>query len=250
MKGPINNGYPNELWSTYRVSEIIRKEFGVTYHQDYVGTLLHQLGFSYQKPKRRALERNESSVKTWKTETWPDIKKAENEGFKILFLDESGISQNPYTVKTWSLIGKTPIIRHKMSWKKLSVIGAISQKDFHFQIVEGSVKSRDLIYFLKILLKKNRKKILIVWDNLSAHKSKMMKEFLKANEKRLRVEFLPPYAPELNPQEYIWCRWKKNYMANFCPENLNSLIQRTKSTLGILKSNTISFDSYWRQAGV
>ncbi|MFQ3936830.1 transposase, partial [Leptospira borgpetersenii] len=126
----------------------------------------------------------------------------------------------------------------------------ISQKDFHFQIVEGSVKSRDLIYFLKILLKKNRKKILIVWDNLSAHKSKMMKEFLKANEKRLRVEFLPPYALELNPQEYIWCRWKKNYMANFCPENLNSLIQRTKSTLGILKSNTISFDSYWRQAGV
>ncbi|WP_235592979.1 transposase, partial [Leptospira borgpetersenii] len=142
------------------------------------------------------------------------------------------------------------IIRHKMSWKKLSVIGAISQKDFHFQIVEGSVKSQDLIYFLKILLKKNRKKILIVWDNLSAHKSKMMKEFLKANEKRLRVKFLPPYAPELNPQEYIWCRWKKNYMADFCPENLNSLIQRTKSTLGILKSNTISFDSYWRQAGV
>ncbi|MDQ7245963.1 transposase, partial [Leptospira borgpetersenii] len=108
----------------------------------------------------------------------------------------------------------------------------------------------DLIYFLKILLKKNLKKILIVWDNLSAHKSKMMKEFLKANEKRLRVEFLPPHAPELNPQEYIWCRWKKNYMADFYPENLNSLIQRTKSTLGILKSNTISFDSYWRQAGI
>ncbi|EMM71818.1 DDE family endonuclease domain protein [Leptospira weilii str. 2006001855] len=54
-----------------------------------------------------------------------------------------------------------------------------------------------------------------------------MNEFLKENEKRLRVEFLPPYAPELNPQEYIWCRWKKNYMANFCPENLSQLIQRT-----------------------
>uniref|UniRef100_UPI000A855127 winged helix-turn-helix domain-containing protein n=1 Tax=Leptospira weilii TaxID=28184 RepID=UPI000A855127 len=52
LKGPISNGYPHELWSTYRVSEIIRKKFGVTYHQDYVGTLLHQLGFSYQKPKR------------------------------------------------------------------------------------------------------------------------------------------------------------------------------------------------------
>ncbi|EMF83150.1 DDE family endonuclease [Leptospira weilii serovar Topaz str. LT2116] len=151
---------------------------------------------------------------------------------------------------TWSLIGKTPILRHKMSWKKLSVIGAISKKDFHFQIIRGSVKSRDLIYFLKILLKENRKKILIVWDNLFAHKSKAMNEFLKENEKRLRVEYLPPYAPELNPQEYIWCRWKRNYMANFCPQNLSQLIKRTKSSLGILKSNTISFDSYWRQAGI
>ncbi|EMN87895.1 DDE family endonuclease domain protein [Leptospira weilii str. UI 13098] len=77
-----------------------------------------------------------------------------------------------------------------------------------------------------------------------------MNEFLKENEKKLRLEFFPPYAPELNPQEYIWCRWKKSYMANFCPENLSQLIQRTKSTLRILKSNTISFDSYWRQAGI
>ncbi|EMF82863.1 DDE family endonuclease domain protein [Leptospira weilii serovar Topaz str. LT2116] len=112
-----------------------------------------------------------------------------------------------------------------------------------------SSKSQDLIYFLKMLLKESLKKILIVWDNLSAYKSKAMNEFLKENEKRLRVEFLPLYAPELNPQEYIWCHWKRNYIANFCPENLSQLIQRTKSTLGILKSDTVSFDSYWRQAG-
>ncbi|EMM76059.1 DDE family endonuclease [Leptospira santarosai str. 2000030832] len=137
-----------------------------------------------------------------------------------------------------------------MSWKKLSVIGAISQKDFHFQIVTGSVKSQNLIHFLKMLLKENRKKILIVWDNLSVHKSKVVKEFLKENEKRLQVEFLPPYAPELNPQEYIWGRWKRNYMANFCPENLSSLIRRTKSTLRKLKSSTSSFETYWKQAGI
>ncbi|EMN88894.1 homeodomain-like domain protein [Leptospira weilii str. UI 13098] len=76
LKGPISNGYPNELWSTYRVSEIIRKKFGVTYHQDYVGSLLHQLGFSYQKPKRIALERDGNAIETWKTKTWPGIKKS------------------------------------------------------------------------------------------------------------------------------------------------------------------------------
>ncbi|AVQ13978.1 DDE family endonuclease [Leptospira santarosai] len=91
------------------------------------------------------------------------------------------------------------------------------------------------------LLKENHKKILIVWDNLFVRKSKVVKEFLKENEKRLRVEFLPPYAPELNPWEYIWCRWKRNYMANFCLENLSSLIKRTKST-------TSSFKTYWKRS--
>ncbi|MDI7215904.1 winged helix-turn-helix domain-containing protein [Leptospira santarosai] len=69
LKGATNYGYTNELWSTSRISEIIKKEFGVKFHRDYVGVLLHELGFSYQKPKRRTLERDESSIKTWKTET-------------------------------------------------------------------------------------------------------------------------------------------------------------------------------------
>ncbi len=86
-KGPTSYGYPNELWTTVRITDVIRKEFKVKYHQDSVGVLLHQLGFSYQKPKKRALERNESAIRTWKTVTWPDLKKspdksAENHVFR------------------------------------------------------------------------------------------------------------------------------------------------------------------------
>ncbi len=65
-------------------------------------------------------------------------------------------------LKLGELVGKTPIIRHKMSWKKLSVIGAISKKDFQFQIVSGAVKSCNLIHFLKMLLKENQGKILLI----------------------------------------------------------------------------------------
>ncbi|TQE48197.1 IS630 family transposase, partial [Leptospira borgpetersenii] len=101
LKGATSYGYPNELWTTFRIAEIIRKEFKVKFHQDYVGILLHQLGFSYQKPKRIALERDEKAIQSWKTERWPDIKKAQKEGFEVIFLDESGISQNPYPAKTW-----------------------------------------------------------------------------------------------------------------------------------------------------
>lgn len=80
LKGATSYGYPNELWITFRITEIIRKEFKVKFHQDYVGILLHQLGFSYQKPKRIALERDEKAIQSWKRERWPDIKKSAERG--------------------------------------------------------------------------------------------------------------------------------------------------------------------------
>lgn len=80
LKCPTSYGYPNELWSTFRIMEVIQKEFHVKYHQDYVGVLLHLLCFSYQKPKRKALERDEKAIKTWKTKTWPNIKKSPEKG--------------------------------------------------------------------------------------------------------------------------------------------------------------------------
>lgn len=93
-----------------------------------------------------------------------------------------------------------------------------------FLFLEGSVKSLNLIRFLKMLLKENHQKIITVWDNLSVHKSKFVKAFLKENKSKIQIEFLPPYAPELNPQEYIWCHWKRKYMANFCPDGSATLI--------------------------
>jgi len=75
LKGSIAQGYRTELWTTARVAALIRKVFGVRYHRDHVGRLLHALGFTHQKPERRALERNEAAIERWKTEEWPRIKK-------------------------------------------------------------------------------------------------------------------------------------------------------------------------------
>ena len=75
-KGAKSSGYANELWTLERVAEVIKKEFGVTYHISHVWRLLHQLGWSAQKPERRARERDEAKVKQWKDEDWPRIKKS------------------------------------------------------------------------------------------------------------------------------------------------------------------------------
>jgi transposase len=75
LQGAIAQGYQTEIWTTSRVATLIRKTFGVRYHRDHVGRLLHALGFTHQKPERRALERNEEAIERWKKEEWRRIKK-------------------------------------------------------------------------------------------------------------------------------------------------------------------------------
>lgn len=75
LQGAMAQGYRTEIWTTARIAALIRKTFGVRYHRDHVGRLLHALGFSHQKPERRALERNEEAIERWKREEWPRIKK-------------------------------------------------------------------------------------------------------------------------------------------------------------------------------
>jgi len=75
LQGPIAQGYRTNLWTTARIAEVIRREFGVQYHRDHVGRLMHRLRWSAQKPERRALERNEKAIEGWKQKDWPRIKK-------------------------------------------------------------------------------------------------------------------------------------------------------------------------------
>jgi transposase len=75
LKGPLAQGYRTNLWTTARIAALIESEFGVSYHPDHIGRLMHDLGWTPQKPERRALERNEEEIERWKQKEWPRIKK-------------------------------------------------------------------------------------------------------------------------------------------------------------------------------
>lgn len=74
-KGAKDFGFLSDHWTTKRVAELIRKQFGVNYHFNHVGKILHKLGLSWKKPQGRAVERNERAIRKWIKETWPKIKK-------------------------------------------------------------------------------------------------------------------------------------------------------------------------------
>ena len=75
LKGAQAFGYKSDLWTTQRIADLIEKKFGVSYHRDHIGRLMKKSGWSWQKPERRALERDEAEIERWKREEWPRVKK-------------------------------------------------------------------------------------------------------------------------------------------------------------------------------
>ena len=75
VQGAMARGYRTNLWTTARIAQLIEDEFAVRYHPNHIGRLMHRLGWSHQKPERRALERNDAAIEQWKRKKWPRIKK-------------------------------------------------------------------------------------------------------------------------------------------------------------------------------
>lgn len=75
LQGPLAHGYQTDIWTTLRIAELIRSQFGIQYHRDHVGRLLHALNWTCQKPEKRATQRDEAAIEAWKRRDWPRIKK-------------------------------------------------------------------------------------------------------------------------------------------------------------------------------
>jgi transposase len=75
LKGPLAHGFNTNVWTTLRIKELIRREFGVSYHRDHVGRLMHSLNWSHQKPEKRAIEQDEEEIERWKRTKWPRVQK-------------------------------------------------------------------------------------------------------------------------------------------------------------------------------
>jgi len=171
-------------------------------------------------------------------------KKARREKRKIVFVDESGLTQKPHRVRTWAPRGQTPILQHHFNWDKLAAIAGITLWNFYFRMYEGTIKGEQVVDFLSHLMRHLPGKLLIVWDGLSGR----VEEFLGRQKGRVWLERLPAYAPELNPVEYIWGYWKKHELPNFCPKNYAELSTQARRALGRMRKRKTLVTAFWKQA--
>lgn len=147
-----------------------------------------------------------------------------------MFIDETGFLMHPVVRRTWAPRGQTPVLRQRTrSHRKISAIGGISISPhrrrlgwyLHFHR-DDSIRQEQVIAFLRHLLRHLRGPVIVVWDRLGAHRGAQVRAYAAA-QPRLRLELLPAYAPELNPNEYGWSHLKYGTLANFCPHDLDEL---------------------------
>jgi transposase len=213
VKGAQAHGWPNDLWTTHRIVEIIHRHFGITFHHDHVGRFLHKrLKWSSQKPRRRARERDEAAIAAWEADVFPRIvTQTRQRGAHLVFLDESGFMLTPTVRRTWAPQGQTPIHRCFDRRDRISVLSCITvsprarRLNFYFDLLADNANTNadDMIDFLRQLKAQLRGPFTVIWEGSPIHsRSRKVRDFL-AQHPEIAVETLPGYAPELNPDEGV-----------------------------------------------
>jgi transposase len=177
-------------------------------------------------------------------------KKAQIEGRTIVFIDESGLSQRPHRCRTWAPRGQTPILFHHFNWKSLSLIAGLTLWNFYFEMFEEAIRAEHLVVFLRHLARCVPGKLLIVWDRLTAHRSRLVREHVETLGGRIEIEYLPAYAPELNPVEYIWAYLKQHELPNVCPKDLWNLGDGARRSLKRMRRRKRLITAFWKQSSL
>ena len=168
----------------------------------------------------------------------------------IVFIDESGLSQRPHRCRTWAPRGQTPVLQYHFIWKTISVAAGMTLWNFYFQIFDKAVGKEETVVFLTHLLRHIAGPLLLVWDRLPAHRSRVVGDFLDSLEGHIVVEYLPPYAPELNPVEYLWGYWKHHQLPNVCPKDFWHLNEGARRTLRRLRRRPRLITAFWKQSSL
>ncbi len=123
-------------------------------------------------------------------------------------------------------------------------------RNFYFRIHPGSIKELEVIDFLKALLRPIKRPLLIVWDRLPAHRSRLVQQFIELSDDHIAAEYLPSYAPELNPVEYIWAYWKQHELPNVCPKDYWELNERARKALRRMRRKPRLITAFWKQSSL
>ena len=259
-QGAKKHRWPNELWNADRVARLIRRRFGVSFHPEHVRKILkRRLGWTSQKPRRKARERDDKEVERWLGDELPRIlREAFQRQAHVVFLDESGFQLTPSVRRTLAPRGQTPVLP---CWDRRDRISAIScitlspregRPGLYFELlpVNRTVHAEEVVAFLKDLRRQLRRPFTVVWDRHVIHsRARVVKAFLAENPD-IVVEDFPGYVPDLNPDEWVWGWTKYGRLSNLAAWDADELWDHIIMALIDLKFQPGMLNAFLAAAGV
>jgi transposase len=210
-KDPRQYGFDFGLWTRRIVQVLVRQRFGVRVSVTAVGRMLAELEITPQKPLRRAYERDPIAIAKWMEQDYPRLRaRARRRGAKIFFLDEAGIRSDSVLGRTWAPRGRTPEVPTSGRRQAVNAISAVNARgEFWFRVYTERLNKELFLHFLKAFLRGRRTPVMLVVDAHPAHRARLIAHYVQSLKGRLELHFLPGYAPELNPDEFVWNHLKK-----------------------------------------
>jgi transposase len=245
-------GFRGEVWTCERVAGVLYEEFGVSYSKSQVSRLLKRLGWTPQVPITRAIQRDQEAIERWWAESWPALKeKARRERRNLVFVDESGFYLLPGVVKTYAPKGRTPVVQEWQTRDHLSVMGGVTDVGKVYSLIRPkSLNGLHCIAFLVHLGRLVGDRLLVIWDGSPIHRRVEVQEFVAEAGGKIHLEPLPPYAPDLNPVEWLWKHLKKVELRNLTCLDLEQLHMELHLALGRVRQRLTLVRSFFEGAGL
>ncbi len=251
-KDPRQYGFDFGLWTRTIVAELVARRFGIPLGVTAVGRLLAELQITPQKPLRRAYERDPAAIRRWIAKVYPALRaRAKRRRAKIFFLDEAGVRSDPVLGRTWAPRGQTPTVATSGQRQAVNAISAVNARgEFWYEVFTGRFNAPAFIIFLRHFLRGRRYPVMLVVDGHPSHRAKVVAQFVHALRGRLELHFLPGYAPELNPDEFVWNHLKHHGVSKKPLRQDESLRARVEDDLAVIKSRPALVRSFFRAPSV
>lgn len=251
-KDPRQYAFDFGLWTRKIVAKLIEQKFGRTLGVTAVGRLLAKLNITPQKPLRRAYERDPAAIDQWVKQTYPLLRRrAKACGADIFFLDEAGVRSDTPLGTTWGEKGKTPEVRTSGQRQSVNAISAVNaQGAFWYDVYTGRFNAGRFKEFLAAFLRYRRRPVFLVVDGHPAHRANLIKAYIQELKGKLELHFLPGYAPDLNPDEFVWNHLRQKGTSKIPLMRNESLRSRVEADLADIKANPALIRSFFRAPSV
>lgn len=228
---------PFALWTREAVQHLIHHCFEIKLHIATVGKYLKRWGYTAQRPLRRSYTQNPEKIVRWLKEEYPVIAaRAKEENAEIHWGDESGVRSDCQVSTSYAPKGKTPVLKQPGQRFSVNMISTITnQGKMRFMVYDGSFNISVFLKFLKRLIQKQERKIFLILDNLKVHHGKKVQSWIAKHKGKIELFFLPPYAPEYNPDEYLNNAVKGRTHRRKMSRNKEELASHVRSTLAELQ---------------